>query len=267
MIAKILIILIILSFTLSSCSFNKLFYRTGSEYEEFNDSAFTFFNLVNKQGKVISGIESNISNPKANILLVHGNSGNISGWRNFAYPLIKEGYNVTIFDYQGYGKSEGKPNHKNVARDAQLFLDHIYSKDKTTPLVLWGLSLGGNLATYLAYKNPGKVNYLAIEAGFTSHKDIAIYFVPDIIKPAAWMFVKSPYASKKLISKLQIPILIIHSTDDKIVPYGMGKTLYEASNKKATLWTIGGEHCYGIFNYKESYIEKMNQLIHLKSGL
>ena len=263
MIAKILIILIILSFTLSSCSFNKLFYRTGSEYEEFNDSAFTFFNLVNKQGKVIFGIESNISNPKANILLVHGNSGNISGWRNFAYPLIKEGYNVTIFDYQGYGKSEGKHNHKNVARDAQLFLDHIYSKDKSTPVLLWGLSLGGNLATYMAYKNPDKINYLVLEAAFTSHTDIAIFFVPTIIKPAAWMFVKSPYASKKLISKLQIPVLIVHSTEDKIVPYGMGKTLYSEANGKAFFWAIDGEHCYGIFRYPETYIQKINEMITL----
>ena len=261
MIAKILIIVIVLSFTLSSCSFNKLFYRPGTDYEEFQDSVFTFINLVNKQGKVISGIESNISNPKANILLVHGNSGNISGWRNFAYPLIKEGYNVTIFDYQGYGKSEGKPNHKNVARDAQLFLDHIYSKDKSTPVILWGLSLGGNLATYMAYKNPDKVNYLVVEAAFTSHTDIAIYFVPDIIKPAAWMFVKSPYASKKLIPKLQIPILIIHSTEDKIVPYGMGKTLYSEANGKAFFWAIDGEHCYGIFRYPETYIQKINEMI------
>ena len=120
--------------------------------------------------------------------------------------------------------------------------------------MLWGFSLGGNLAVKLAMDNPSKIDALIIEGAFTSHQDIAKVKAPKGLKWIAKL-IQSPYPSKELIQNVRIPILIAHSLDDEVCPYSMGETLYENANQPKYFLQLTGEHCYGLLQEADKYID------------
>jgi len=262
MIKNIIIFVSILFF--SSCSYNGSFYYTKSEYKPIKDISFEEVFLTNTEGVKLNGvyIESD-GIVKGSVLLIHGNGGNVSGWINSIEPLSKAGYRTLVFDYAGYGKSEGKPNHKNVVTDSELFLNYLISKKSTSDekLIVWGCSLGGNLSVNIAYRNQDKVDALIDEAGFSSHSDIATEFMPWILKPIARLTVKSPYKSKELISDLKMPVLIIHSQEDDVVPFRMGEEVFKNANEPKEFWKIKGKHCYAIRDYENQFIQKLDSIV------
>jgi len=244
-----------------ACSFNKFFYNpiANPDLKIESDTDFHELVIVNKTGESINGILLDPeTTTKGTVLLIHGNSGNIDRWIDNAKYLYLQGYRVLVFDYQGYGKSTGKPNHKNVVTDTELFLDYLntnYGK-----VILWGLSLGGNLSVNVAYRNPDKVKALIIEAGFTSHNQIARTKVSPFVKPFVIISVRSPNKSKKIIEKLHIPILITHSPTDNVVPFEMGELLYSKANEPKFFLKLKGDHCLGIQNNLNEYLEMIDNI-------
>lgn len=108
--------------------------------------------------------------PEATILYLHGNSGNISYYAPYITTLVKAGYQVITVDFRGYGKSSGHPTHQNIAADGQMILDSLLHRDdiKNTKLILYGASIGTQLATKLAKDNQDKINALVLEGGMSS---------------------------------------------------------------------------------------------------
>jgi pimeloyl-ACP methyl ester carboxylesterase len=249
---------------ISSCSYNGSFYYTKSKYNTIQDIKYEEVFLTNEEGLKLNAVYLEPEGyVKGSVLLIHGNGGNVSGWINSIEPLTKAGYRTLVFDYQGYGKSEGNPTHKNVVTDSELFLNYLISKksNKNEKLIVWGCSLGGNLSVNIAYRNQDKVDILIDEAGFSSHSDIATEFMPWVLKPMARLTVKSPYKSKELISKIKIPMLIIHSTEDEVVPYRMGEKVFGNANNPKELWKIKGKHCYAISDYEKQFIQKLDSIV------
>ena len=246
-----------------ACSYNVFFYNPVADpaLKIETNSNFHELSIINKTGDTLSGV---LLDPdpeitlKGTVLLIHGNSGNIDRWIDNAKYLYKQGYRVLVFDYQGYGKSTGKPNHKNVVTDSELFLEYLYTR--YGKVLLWGLSLGGNLSVDIAYRNPDKVKALIVEAGFTSHNQIARTKVSPIIKPLVIISVKSPYKSKKIIEKLHIPVLIAHSPTDKVVPFKMGEVLYKNANEPKFFLELHGDHCLGIQNNLNVYLQMIDKI-------
>lgn len=202
---------LILVICFQECSFNMFFYDpVPNKILSFEDEpSVREISLINKAKDTLSGFILEPVNSKEireTVLLIHGNSGDISRWIENAKYLYDRNYRVLVFDYQGYGKSTGKPNHKNVVTDTELFLNHINSE--YGKVILWGLSLGGNLSVNVAYRNPDKVKALIVEAGFTSHNQIARTKVSPVLKPFVIISVRSPYKSKKIIKELHMPVLI-----------------------------------------------------------
>jgi len=248
---------------IQSCSFNKFFYNTGTDKKVKSEASLTFqeLSLINRSGDTLNGL---VLNPvselalKGNVLLIHGNSGDVNRWTDNAKYLYRNGYRVLVFDYQGYGKSTGKPTHKNVVTDTELFLDYMFAEYGR--VILWGLSLGGNLAVNVAYRNTEKVKALIVEGGFTSHNEIARTRAPKIFKPAVLFSVRSPYKSKKIIAELHIPVLITHSPTDKVVPYEMGRILFENANEPKYFLELKGDHCLGIQNNLSEYLKMIDKI-------
>ena len=267
MVSNLLKILLVLSMAIfSGCAYNGSFYYTKSEYNEIKDINYEDVYLVNKEGVKLNAVymEPN-GKAKGSVLLIHGNGGNVSGWIYSIKPLVDAGYRAMVFDYQGYGKSEGKPTHKNVVTDAEIFLNYLYDKKaKDEKLVVWGCSLGGNLSVNIANRNQDKVDILIDEAGFSSHSDIATAMMPWFVKPFARLSVAAPYSSKKIIKEVKIPVLIIHSSEDEVVPFRMGEKVYENANEPKEFWQIKGKHCYAIVDYKDEFITKLDSLINVK---
>lgn len=262
-----LLILLVMTSLLPSCSFNGMFYHTEMPLEKIPDSLNVEEIFIKTPDNIkvnILFVKPRVEVPKATILLLHGNAGNVSTWLDAALVMVRDSFQVFILDYRGYGKSEGSPTHENVYADAQQAFDYVVVREevKNTKLIIWGYSLGGNLAVKVAYENRPKVAAIAIEGAFTSHNDIATALVPILIKPFARMLVVSPYKSKNLIGKLgAMPKLIIHSKDDDTVPCWMGIMNYERASDPKELWAVTGHHCHAITLFEKEYVKRFNKLL------
>lgn len=263
------IVFILFLFLLSSCSFNHAFFKRTPTLYDLPDTVKTEIIVIkNSSGKNLSGVLFRPEKePKATIFLLKGNSGDITSWYDIVAIMLKNGYQVFTFDYQGMGESEGRATHKNVLSDSQQFLKQIRKRQdvKEKNLILWGFSFGGNLAVKLANNNPGIFDLVVIEGAFTSQRKVTIGKMPWYFKPVAFCTAKSPYASGKFISELdETPILIVHSVEDKEIPYNMGVELFKKASEPKLFFEVLGEHCSALKYYEEDYFLKINKLLSVR---
>lgn len=179
-------------------------------------------------------------NARGTVIYCHGNAGNISTRWDVYKGLLNLGLNVFAFDYRGYGKSRGLPREKGLYRDARAAYEVVrakYEDDENPPVIVYGASLGGAVAATLASEKP--VRGLIIEGGFTSSLDVGERWFPGIpIK----LILNYKFDAGKLVSTLDIPKLISHSTIDKVIPHDLGVKLYDAASQPKTFVTLNGEH-------------------------
>jgi fermentation-respiration switch protein FrsA (DUF1100 family) len=176
---------------------------------------------------------------RGSILVLHGNAQNLSTHVNSVLWLVQEGFNVFIFDYRGYGKSEGKPTVQGVHVDAEAALETLLTLpgvDKEKIAVL-GQSIGGAVAVYLVANSPYKqrVKALIIDSVFSSYRLIArekmagFFITWPFQYPLSFLF-SDYYSPVKWINKVYpVPILILHGAKDRIVPVHHGHILYDAA--------------------------------------
>ena len=174
------------------------------------------------------------------ILFFHGNAGNISHRLDNVRLLLERQLQVFIFDYRGYGKSSGSPSETGIYLDGQAAYDYLVYKEGITPenIALFGRSLGAAVALDVALKRD--VRSIIIESAFLSTKDMAkTMFLFSLLS-----FILPPnYNNLGKIEKIDIPKLIIHGDEDEIVPFKMGKRLFDASKEpKYFLPLMGAGH-------------------------
>jgi len=193
------------------------------------------------------------------VLLLHGNGGNILTNLGAGIALVKKGFEVTIVDYSGYGYSSGEATRENLIEDAVSALKVVASeaRSQNRRLVLYGQSLGGHLAVVVAAKNPEAVDALVIEGAFTSHKSIAAEHKGAL----AGVLVREPYSAEESIAGYAKPILVIHSRDDEVVPFEMGRRLFEAANDPKVFLEIGQAHLAGLALYADQIVEGILSLV------
>jgi fermentation-respiration switch protein FrsA (DUF1100 family) len=176
------------------------------------------------------------------ILHFHGNGGNLSNRLAIIQFLYNLPANIFIIDYHGYGKSQGKPSEKNLYLDAKAAYDFLVKKKKFPPshVIVSGSSLGGGVATELASRE--KIGGLILLRTFTAIPDMAPRSNPLYRWPIVW--IRSKYDNIGKIGKIDIPVLIVHSKKDEIIPYQMSVRLFEKANqpKKLILFEEGGHN-------------------------
>ncbi|MFQ6015976.1 MAG: alpha/beta hydrolase [Anaerolineae bacterium] len=179
------------------------------------------------------------------LLFCHGNAGNITHRLENVKGLVDLGLNVFIFDYRGYGRSEGTPSEEGLYLDAVTAYDYLLSHDRVNQgkLYLFGRSLGGAVAVELALRRP--VAGLIIESAFTSVPDMARAVLPYF---PVHLFVQTRFDSLSKISKVKVPILIIHGTADTVVPFRHGQRLFQAANEPKQFYQIAEA------NHNDTYI-------------
>jgi hypothetical protein len=179
--------------------------------------------------------------PRAVVLFCHGNEGNVATWADKLRILHdRVGVAVLGFDYRGYGRSEGRPSEAGIladARAARAWLAHRAGIPENQ-IVLMGRSLGGAVAIDLAAKDGARA--LVVESTFTSAPDVAHAKVP-------WLplrtLMRTELNSIAKIGNYHGPFLQSHGTDDRLVPFEMGKRLFAAANEPKRFVTIpGGSH-------------------------
>ncbi len=180
-------------------------------------------------------------NARAVILFCHGNGGNLSH-RAIALEMLhqKADASVLIFDYRGYGRSEGKPHEAGVLCDARAARKWLANREKIpeSAIVLLGESLGGAVAVDLAASDGARA--LVLESTFSSLPDMAAYHYPFL--PVRWAM-RSQFDSAAKIGNYHGPLLQAHGDVDTIVPLPLGRRLFDAANQpKRFLLMPGHDH-------------------------
>ena len=199
------------------------------------------------------------------VLFCHGNAGNISHRIESIRIFHRLGYGVFIFDYRGYGESEGVPNEEGTYLDARGAWDYLVQKRgvQVGNIVVFGRSLGGAVAARLS----AEMNPLAciLESTFTSLPELASHYYP--IYPSAFLC-RIRYDTLRLLrtGTVRCPILIIHSREDEIIPFEHGRALYEASGERGVFLEIVGDHNNGFFlsgtRYTDGIRNFVNEAVH-----
>ncbi|MCP4580212.1 MAG: alpha/beta hydrolase [candidate division Zixibacteria bacterium] len=201
--------------------------------------SFDDVRMTTSDGGEINGWFIPAENQNKVLLFCHGNAGNISHRIESLQIFNKLGLSTFIFDYRGYGKSEGKPTEKGTYLDAEAAWNYLINEKQIKPedIVIFGRSLGGSVASWLAKeKSPSA---LILESAFTSIPDIAGELYP--IFPVR-LLSRFQYDTKEYVASARCPVLIIHSRKDELIPYHHGETLFNSANDPKEFLEITGGH-------------------------
>ena len=197
------------------------------------------------------------------ILWFHGNAENIGMGLGQMKALSKLGTNILEIDYRGYGKSKGSPDEAGVYRDGEAAYHYLTASRHFSPqnIIVYGHSVGGGIAGEIAFRNP--CGGLVIESSLTSARDMA----RQVLKvPGVEFIIKTRFDSLGKIPQVHAPVMIIHGTDDSLIPYSMGQRLFEAAHEPKIFvsvksghddaWAVGGKPYWDAW---KTFIDKVGQ--------
>ncbi|HEX2720382.1 MAG TPA: alpha/beta fold hydrolase [Candidatus Deferrimicrobium sp.] len=197
---------------------------------------------------------------RGTILFLHGNAENISTHVQSVLWLVQEGYTVFAFDYRGYGGSGGEaPDIPGIHRDARAALSKILSLPGVSAdrLVVFGQSLGAAVAvhTVATASSERRPRALILDSPFAGYRRIvrdklsSPIITWPLARPVSWFF-DDGYSAERWIGKIApVPVIVIHGTADRVVPYAHGKMLYDLASDPKGIWTVeGGGHATALRN-------------------
>jgi fermentation-respiration switch protein FrsA (DUF1100 family) len=173
--------------------------------------------------------------PRAIVLMAHGNAGNIAtraGWLTYLQTRLR--VSTLMFDYRGYGKSEGVPTVEGVLDDARAAMTRLceLTQSKDSDIIVMGESLGGAIAVQLAAERAPRA--LILQSTFSSLHDVADVHYPRL----SWLVPADRLNSAKVITKYRGPLLLSHGTADETIPFPLGVKLFKAANSPKSLVPI-----------------------------
>lgn len=191
------------------------------------------------------------------VLMLHGNAGNISHRLETLQILHQIGVNTLIIDYQGYGRSQGRPSEQATYEDALAAWTYLMQNKSTADsTVVFGRSLGGAVAAWLgAAVAPAG---LILESTFSSVEDMAQHHYPWL---PVRLISKFHYDSINRAPEITSPTLVMHSPADTIVPFVLGQKLYDALPGEKTFVELQGGHNDGIASTGDRYSAELKKFM------
>jgi fermentation-respiration switch protein FrsA (DUF1100 family) len=212
---------------------------------EFEDVKFSSQDRVLLNGWFIKGISRRV------VLFCHGNFGNISLRMDIIKEMHSLGYNIFIFDYKGFGRSNGIPSEEGLYNDVLGAYNYLKERGyKNTDIILFGRSLGGVVAIFLASLIKD-FRGLIVDSSFSSLQDLS-YDLFGFKFPR--FIISNKFESTKRIKDIKIPKLIIHSENDNFIPFHHGKNLFDMADEPKKFLKIKGFHNSCILDSKDIYI-------------
>ena len=183
-------------------------------------------------------------------------------------------YDFMIFDYEGYGLSQGDPSPEHTLEDGKAAVRFVMRKDPGTPIVIFGQSLGGavGLRTAIEMKNDAPIKLVVADSTFLSYESagrsvLAHHWLTWIFQPLAYVLLSDKYAPDDRVSEISpIPLIVIHGKLDQTVDFDLGKEIYDKSKDPHLFWPIdNGTHIDSMYRHKGKYrkmlLDEMNRIL------
>ncbi|MBI5664896.1 MAG: alpha/beta hydrolase [Nitrospirae bacterium] len=213
--------------------------------------------ITTRDDVLVSGWYIPSQSPRGTFIFSHGNGGNISHRLEKIRMFHDLHVNVLIFDYRGYGMSKGSPSEEGLYLDVEAVYDYLVNEKKVPPqkIIGYGESLGGAVIIDLAGKH--KLGGIILEGSFTSIQDMAkkyFPFVPSFIY-------KTSFNAMEKIGRVKSPTLHFHSTTDEIVPYDLGRKLFDSAPGPKEFVDLQGGHNDSFLVSRDLFMEKIDGFI------
>ncbi|QIT56811.1 alpha/beta hydrolase [Aquisalimonas sp. 2447] len=184
------------------------------------------------------------------VVFFHGNAGNISHRLDSLEIFHDLGLATLIIDYRGYGRSEGSPSEDGLYRDGDAAWRYLVDERGVSPgeIIAFGRSLGAAVAARVASERD--VGGVILESAFTSAPDRGAELYP--IFPVR-LLARIHYPTRDYIRDVEVPVLVVHSPEDEIIPIHHGRAVYDAAPEPRQFLEISGDHNTGFLQSREEY--------------
>ena len=206
---------------------------------------------------------------KATIILFHGNAQNITSHFASLFWLMGQPYDLLVFDYPGYGKSQGKPSPKNTVEAGVAAVNWAKTKTPHQPLVIYGQSLGGTIAirTLQELGAASGVSLLVLDSTFLSYRSAGQYmlkkawltwplqWVPHLLLSDKWGPKKNSLGDLSYLKN----ILVLHADRDPVIDFRLGEKLFRALPEPKTFWKVpSAGHIDTYFRFGVKYRKELS---------
>jgi fermentation-respiration switch protein FrsA (DUF1100 family) len=200
--------------------------------------AFEAVELTTADGETVHGWWIPHPEPRARVLYLHGNGGNLSMWLPILADLRQRGFVVFAVDYRGYGLSTGRPSEHGLYRDVEAALEWLAARPATdVPTIYWGRSLGGVMAAFAASRRPP--DGLILEASFPDGRSV---LAGSPLWPLAFLS-RYRFPAATWLETVRCPTLVLHGTADSVIGFPLGQRLFAAvKGPKRFVAIEGGDH-------------------------
>ncbi len=201
--------------------------------------------------------------PRGVVLFFHGNAGNISHRLDSLRIFNELNLDTLIFDYRGYGRSDGKVSEQGTYRDGAAAWRYLTEKRgfAAAEIVIFGRSLGAAIAAYVASRH--KPGALILESGFVSVPEMAAALYPWL---PARRLARIKYPTGEYLKTVSCPVLIVHSRDDEIIPFEQGRKLFELAGKPKHFLELRGGHNDGFLVSGRRYLDGFDNFLAASLG-
>lgn len=262
-------------FTMIGC--NGLFYHPSDiqfDQEEILKLEPEQMEFQSQSGNKLHGWYFKTSQAKRKGLIVqfHGNAQNMSTHFSFLYWVTLQGYDLFVFDYSGYGKSEGTPTPENLRNDAIAAMQLVENKltNDKTPVILFAQSLGVAVLTdaFPLIKNRKQIKAVILDSGFYSYQEIARDVMDQFwlfwpFQHLAYLLVSDSHSPEKQFREFSpIPTLVIHGKHDGVIPFHHSEKIMELLKSPKIFWKIeDGTHTSAMQGHGGLYRMKLMEYL------
>lgn len=253
---------------LSGCS-SLFYYPTRKTYHDPSKAG-----LVNEDVEFVSESGDKIhawwfgatgKESKGTVVFFHGNAENLTSHFANLMWLPAEGYNYFIFDYPGYGRSSGHPTPMGALNSGIAAIRWVVKNKDQRPLIVYGHSLGGNIAlrSVLDLKDSVPFRAVIIDSSFPSYRKIAArklssFWLTWPFQPLVYAFLSDRYAPDRIDALSPTPLLVIHGQKDIQVEPEFGEMIFKAAKEPKQIWRIpDGSHGSTFWRHERVYRKKL----------
>lgn len=216
-----------------------------------------------KGGNTIHGWYYKVEGADQAVLLSHGNAGNVGSWGAMASLAVKNGYSCLVYDYRGYGLSDGVPTPAGIVEDGLTAYDFLVDNYGFKPehIVLFGISMGSGVSCQIALQR--EYAGIILQSGYSNFRKLTIEVVPISRFVPGFLFFKQPLDNAEAIQHLKKPKLIFHGAQDELIIIDHAHDLYERAPepKELVIFPEGKHSEFGSQEATFKYASAMSRFL------